>query len=169
MASNITGAAFAPTALTFTALNSLASDAALLAGASSLAWDLTTTKDEDIEISGHIVTGSVAPTAGTFIYIYAIIPEDDVPTWPDVFDGTAAAKIISSSYMFANILYLIKAIQVPATTAKVMPIPPVSIRQITGLLYAPPKGQIWVVQNTGQALATTGHVINIRRKQRVFG
>lgn len=155
----------APSALACT-LASLPADSNLLAGRSSVAWDDTTTKYEDYDLTGTIKTGT-SPTGGS-IYLYALAMLDDT-TWPDVFDGTDKAVTVTSTNVANSLLFLVKTI-VPTTTSNVVyPFGPISLMNVFGGLYIPPKGQIFVVHNTGVNLNASGHVLNLRGKNRTVG
>lgn len=141
------------------ALNSLASDTNLLAGWSSAVQDNTANLSIDELITGFIKAGSTAPTAGTTIEIWAWGVLDDTPTYPDQITGSQAAITLTSrNVIYGGAFRLGTAITVDATANRIYPFA-FSLASLFGGL-CPRKWGIWIVQNTAQALASSGHAVN---------
>lgn len=146
--------------MTFTSLNSLASDSSLLAGASALAVDNgASSVPLEIAISGVIKNNSTAPDANDCdIYTYAAL--DDVPTYPDTMDGTDSAKTVTTYKILNSGFKLLKALQISATGSQINPIAPVALSTLYGVM--PRYWSIWVVHNCTQALNASGHKITYK-------
>lgn len=139
------------------AVSALASSSTLLAGAESGSIANTSNLYLDYMVSGHVTSGS-SPTAG-FIQVGIVGPEDDTPTWPDVFDGTASAETITSANIKNSIVRVAAHMGVGTTTNRVYPFGPVSIAQLFGML--PTHHVLFVTHDTVAALKTeagTDHV-----------
>jgi hypothetical protein len=150
----------ASTNMTFTSLNSLASDTNLLAGASALAVDNGATGVPlEIGISGLIKLGS-SPTVNREIDTYAYAAIDDVPTYPDTMAGTDATKTVTTIQILNTGFKLIQSMLTPATSAQVIPFAPVALSALFGVM--PRYWSVWVVHNTGVNLAASGHQITYK-------
>lgn len=150
------------TAMTFTSVNSLASDTNLLAGASALAIDNSSNLYLDYRIAGFYKNNAtVAPTAGQSINTWGYGSYDDTPTYPDTLAGTDAAKTITTSNILNSLGVFIASNIVAATTSQVNPFDSGSIAALWG--GHPPKlHSIFTVHNSGQALAASGNTVNYR-------
>lgn len=91
---NVTMVYLADAALTID-LSGLASSSTLLAGRESSA--ITNSSNYlDCRISGSFISGTT-PTAPAEHRLYYVAPQEDTPTWPDVFDGTDSAETITNA------------------------------------------------------------------------
>ena len=151
------GAAFD---LTIT-LASLASDTNLLDGRESAAIDNTTDKMLDYLISGKITTGT-SPTASRSIQIWAIASFDGT-NWPDVFDGTDSAELISlANVKNSSVCRLVDELSTTSTSNEDYYFAGVSIARLFGSV--PPKFVLFVTHNTAANLNSTAgnHVIRVQ-------
>lgn len=143
-------------AITIT-LNALATSAGLLAGRQSNEVDYTTPKylSTCLKLIAQVSTSAV--TAGTFIE-YWMIPKRN-GLYPAGF-GTADANVtVPGRVQLLDYGYLLQALSVPVTTASaVYESRGIETREL-GIL-CPEKFVIWVVQNTGQSLAASGHTLS---------
>jgi hypothetical protein len=142
-------------------LASLASDTNLLDGRESAAIDNTSDKFLDYLISGKITTGT-GPTASRSIQIWAVASFDGT-NWPDVFDGTDSAELISlANVKNSSVCRLVDELSTTATSNEDYYFAGVSIARLFGSV--PPKFVLFVTHNTGVALnATAGnHVIRVQ-------
>lgn len=141
--------------LTFTSLNSLASSSTLLAGASSLAVNVTGASDKfrDYWIGGKIVAGS-SPTAGQLlIYLYA--SWNDTPTYPGIMDGTDSAKTFGDVERRDSALHLLYSLRLNATSSITYGLGGRSLRQALGAM--PKYWGLWATHDSAVALAASGH------------
>lgn len=146
------------TTITLTAANSLASDANLIAGAESTEIDNTTNKYMDALVQGKIaVHASVALTASKSINVYVWGSHTSLATTArNVLDGADSAETFTNSGQRDSLLRWLATIN-PATTAGlVYEFGPVSVAARFGGVM-PKYWGLWVVQDTGQALAASGH------------
>ena len=158
-AAKVTYAASA--AMTFTSVNSLASSASLLAGASALAIDNTSNLYLDYYLAGLVKNNvTTPPTAGTEIDVWLYRAYDDTPTYPDTLAGTDAAKTITTSNILNSLGRQVASMVVAATTSQVNPFDAGLISQYFG--GAPSLWSVFVVHNSGQALAATGNVFTTK-------
>ena len=142
-------------------LASLASDTNLLDGRESAAIDNTTDKMLDYLISGKITTGT-SPTTARSIQIWAVASFDGT-SWPDVFDGTDSAELISlANVKNSSVCRLVDELSTTSTSNEDYYFAGVSIARLFGSV--PPKFVLFVTHNTGVALnATAGnHVIRVQ-------
>jgi hypothetical protein len=142
-------------------LASLASDTNLLDGRESAAIDNTTDKMLDYLISGKITTGT-SPTTARSIQIWAVASFDGT-SWPDVFDGTDSAELISlASVKNSSVCRLVDELSTTSTSNEDYYFAGVSIARLFGSV--PPKFVLFVTHNTGVALnATAGnHIIRVQ-------
>lgn len=146
----------ASTNMTFTSLNSLASDTNLLAGASALAVDNGATGVPlEIGISGYVKNSGSTPTANREIDIYAYAALDDSLTYPDTLDGTDATKTITTVNILNSGLKLVQSILIAATASQVNPMAPVALSSLFGVM--PRYWSLWVVHNSGQSINASGN------------
>lgn len=151
----------AGTDLTIT-LASLASDANLLAGRESTAW-INSSGWKDVLLQGQITVGT-SPTAGTQIVVGVVMPINDGPAWPDVFDGTDSAETVTSWGIRESIVRIAAVIAVDsATSDRAYPFTAGSVAALFGGIL-PERFVVFVTHNTGAALnATPGnHNIEVR-------
>jgi hypothetical protein len=146
---------------------SLASDSNLLAGRESTAISNISNNDLDHLVSGQITTGT-SPTVNTTIEVWAYASQktaSDVPTYPDVFDGTDSNEAVTNAGVKNAVLRLVASITVTATSNVAYPFAPVSIASLFGAM--PKFWGLFVVHNTGVALNATGgnHEFNYERIQ----
>lgn len=148
----------ASSALTFTAVNSLASSATFVAGAESTAVDNSSNLYIDYLLTGHITAGTT-PTASKEIRVYVIGIENDT-TWPDVLDGTDSAETITNTAILDSIGKL-AAVMVPSTvSAVVYNFGPISIASLFGGVV-PLKFVVYVAHSTVAAFPASGHLFSI--------
>jgi len=144
--------------MTFTSLNSLASDTNLLAGASALAVDNGSTGVPlEIGVSGYIKNSGTTPTASREIDVYGYAALDDVPTYPDTLDGTDATKTITTTAILDSGLVLVKSMLIAATASQVNPFSPVALSSLFGVM--PRYWSIFVVHNSGQSINASGNKV----------
>lgn len=156
---NFTFSFVAASALTFTTLNSLASDTNLLAGAASLAVDNGTSGVPlEIGISGYIKNHSSAPTVDKEIDVYAYPALNDTPTYPDTIAGTDSTAIITNAKFLNSALKLVVQLATIATSNLVNPFAPVALSSLFGVM--PKYWGIWVVHNSGQIINASGNQIS---------
>lgn len=149
----------AATSVTIT-LASLASDSSLLAGRGSAAFNLAASNYVDALLTGQITLGT-SPSAAT-IEVWVAGSLDSSPTWPDTISGSDANISLTSLNTKNSGLVLAKIINTDATSNRAYAIAPLSLRDLFGGAL-PHEAVIWVVQNTGAALNSTGadHFIKI--------
>jgi hypothetical protein len=150
-----TSAAFA-----VTALHSLASSSTNVAGWSSAGMDNATTEYVDFLISGTFTLDNAgAATANKSIKVYTYAAFNDTPTWPDLFssgtEGTDNAATVHDEEQRNCGMRLLWAGTVDAGTSETYVMPPTSLAQAFGGIV-PSDWALWVVQDTGQALESTG-------------
>lgn len=142
--------------MTFTSLNSLGSDASLLAGASALAVDNGATGCPlEIGISAFIKNNSSAPTGGKEIDIFAYAAIDDVPTYPDTLAGTDALKTITTAAIQNTGMRQITSLIIAATGNQINPMCPAALSALFGVM--PRYWSVYVVHNSGNALNSAGN------------
>jgi hypothetical protein len=142
--------------LTWTSLNSLASDTNLLAGASSAVVDNGASATLlEIGLTGFIKAGS-SPTANKEIDTWAWSTIDDTPTYPDAISGNDATISMTSTNVLNNALSPVCSFTNDSTASRVYYRSALSLSAIFGGLM-PRKWGLWAVHNTGVALASSGH------------
>lgn len=142
--------------LTFTSIASLGTSSSLLAGANATAIDNGATgAPMEIGVTALVKNGSSSPSAGTSIQIYAAAPIDDTPTWPDTITGSDGAITLTTAAIQNSGLVLMSSLAVAATANQVNPMRPTALGAMFGWL--PRKWTIFVTQNTGVSLASSGH------------
>lgn len=144
--------------LTFTSINSLASDTNLLAGASSAVVDNGASGTLlDLGLTGLVKAGSSTLTASREIDLYVWSKIDD-STYPDTITGSDATITITSTNVLNAGLVLAKSVTPDTTTNRIYPIASMSLAALFGS-FLPRYWGVWVVQNTAVALASSGHQI----------
>lgn len=147
--------------MTFTSLNSLASDTSLLAGASALAVDNgASSVPLEIAVSGYIKNSGTTPTVNREIDVYGYAALDGVPTYPDTMDGTDATKTVSSSKILNSGFRLITSMLIEATADQVNPFAPVGLTSLFGVM--PRLWSIFVVHNSGQSIKASGNKVSYK-------
>ena len=153
----------ASSALTSTALQSLASDTNLLAGWSSAVIDNTSNLADDDQMSVVLEMGTT-PTVSTVVEIWAWSILDDTPTYPDTITGLQAAKTLTSTNVkTAGAFKLLGVITVDATTNRLYYFS-ASVAQAFGG-NMPRKYGFFIVQNTGAAFNSSGNVVTSNQMQ----
>jgi len=142
--------------LTFTSVNSLASSTTLLGGAESASFDNTTTLYQDVVVGMTIKMGASTPTVSKSIEVWLIPILDGTPTWPDVFDGTDSAETVTSRNVLFGAAKLAKVFTTDATANQEYE-GTFNVADICAGIV-PPKFSLFVVQDSGQALASSGNV-----------
>jgi hypothetical protein len=157
---NIKLAWAASVAMTFTSLNSLASDSNLLAGASALAVDNTANLYLDYLLAGLVKNNaSNAPTAGKEIDVWLYRSFDDTPTYPDTLAGTDAAKTITTTNILNSLGKQVASMIVAATTSQVNPFDAGAISGYWNGIV-PKLWSVFIVHNSAQALAASGNTVS---------
>ncbi len=146
-------------AMTFTSVNSLASDTNLLAGASALAVNNLTNLYLDYLLAGLIKNGSSTPTVNKAINVYVYRAFDDTPTYPDTLAGTDAAKTITTANILSTLGKPVASMTIAATANQVNPFDAGAISGYFGGV-CPQLWSVFVVQNTAQALASSGNTVS---------
>lgn len=155
-----------PADFTVTNLHSLATSSSRVAGWSSALVDNTSDVMLDFLVSGEFkVHNTVAPTDKKSISVYAYAAYKDVsgtPTWPDLFssgtEGSEGAATVHDEEQRDCGLALLWSCMNDAGTGEVYSMPPRSIAQAFGGVV-PQKWCLWVVQDTGQALHSSGNAL----------
>lgn len=146
-----------------TALHSLASSTTNVAGWTTDGQDNATNLFVDVLISAKFTTSASATTAGKSIKVYAYAAYDASPAWPDLFSsGTegsvGAATVHDEEQRDAGMRLLWVGVVDAGGSNEVFTMPPTSLAQAFGGIV-PSDWAIWVVQDTGQALHTSGNAI----------
>lgn len=141
--------------LTFTSLDSLASDSNLLAGAESGAIDNSSDLFLDALVGGKIKVGSSGVTAGVIeVWLYGESLDDD--TYNDVLDGTDSAETITSVEIKRAALKVGAVIAVTTDVDRVYSWGPISVASRFGGIM-PRQWGLFVAHNTTAALASSGN------------
>lgn len=83
-------------------LSALASSATFVAGREATA--VTNSSNYlDVRITGTFISGTT-PTAPAEHRLYYVIPTEDTPTWPDVFDGTDSAETVTNTNILDSLI-----------------------------------------------------------------
>ncbi len=157
---------FDPTdALTVTNLHSLPSSTTFLNGWASNAIDLSSDPG-DLYVTAQLQVASSGLSAGA-IRMYAVGLLDD-SNWPDVFssgtEGTEGAVTVHDSEILeACFKFLGGAVTDTAINRKY----PIGFTSLASVFdgIVPAKAFIYIAQSTGQNLASSGNVINVRKVQ----
>ena len=150
--------------LTVTALNGgIASSNTLLAGWTSETVDNTSTKYEDILVTGKITVESSGLTAGVIeVWAYAMLDDSN---WPDVFssgtEGTEGTATISDSEQKAASFRLLWSCATDTGASEVYSMAPSSVAGAFGGVL-PPKFAIFITHSTVAALETSGNQVTIK-------
>lgn len=112
-------------------LASLAASSTLLAGRESTLVDNTTNKYLDYMLAGHFKTAASNAQVGA-INVAVVEPEDDTPTWPDVFDGTDSTETVSLQNVYDQVCRVAASITTTASNALVWPFAPTSVANLFG-------------------------------------
>lgn len=134
----------------------VATSATFVAGVESALYDNTGNKDLDVIVSG-IWTAGTTPVANTQVLIYVVAALDDVPTWPDVFDGVSSAETITSAGVGQSFMRLAAVLSVDSATSNRVYNCTFSIAALFGGVL-PPKWVLFITHNTGvNSNATAGN------------
>lgn len=147
-----------PTYGTWTAITcdigALASDANLLAGRAGTVVSNETDRFDDVQVAGKVaVHASSAPTVDKEIRVYLYMGLDATPRYPDGITGSDANKTLTSGKTRTSGLHLAKVITVSAVAAVVYDFS-FSLLPIFG--FIPEQWGVFIVHDTGQALAASG-------------
>jgi hypothetical protein len=144
-------------------LNSLAASGTYVAGYETNAVDcgaLSNGPAIDILLAGHFKAAAANHNAGN-IEVWVIGAENDTPTWPDVFDGTASAETVSSRNVLAACGRLAAVIAGDSSNDRVYSFAPVSVAQLFGGSL-PDQFAVFVthaIQSSTNTWASSGHAI----------
>lgn len=146
----------ASSTLTTTNLQGIATAATYLSGWTSGTIDNTTNLDLDLLIAGQFQVESTGVTAGEIrVYLYTM--QDD-STWPDIFsagtEGTEGTATLHDTEIRDSALYLLWATVTDTTASRIYSMPQTSV--LAKLGFVPHKCALYVTQNTGTTLETTG-------------
>lgn len=135
-------------------LASLGTSSTRVFGRESTAVDNRTTRYFDALVSGKITTGTT-PTVNKQIDIWVYAEHDDVPTYPDVLDGTDSDETLTSAEVRNSALYLAHTIVVTATSDVVYWVKPFSVAKLLGEM---PGGRwgLFITHDTAVNLNSTG-------------
>ena len=150
----------AAVAFTVTSLHALATSATRIAGWSSASVQNGVDNFLDFLIAGQFkVHATVAPTDKKSISVYAYAAHDGDPTtpvWPDLFsagtEGAEGAATVHDEEQRDCGLRLLWSCTIDAGLAEVYVMPPTSLAEAFGGIV-PRQWALWVVQDSGQALA----------------
>jgi len=146
---------------TFT-LASLGTSSTLVAGRESDAVDNTTTKYLDFSVTWKVTTGT-SPTASKTIELWVIPLVDGSTTYPDVFDGTDSAEIVTSRDILRACGRLAASVLTSATSDQPYWLNCPSIAELFGG-FVPEKFTFFVTQDTAVNLnATSGNHVGYMR------
>jgi hypothetical protein len=144
-------------------LNSLAASATYVAGYETVAVDAGAYSGGpplDFLLSGHFKAAAANHAAGN-IEVWVIGAENDTPTWPDVFDGTASAETVSSRNSLFAYGRLAAVITGDSANDRVYTFAPVSVASLFGG-SVPDQFVVFVthaIQSSTNAWASSGHAI----------
>jgi hypothetical protein len=116
-------------------------------------------------VSGQFALNTgAAPTVNTSVEVYAYACHRDnggSPVWPDLFssgtEGTEGAATVHDEEERDAGMVLLWSCTVDTSTSAVHVMPPRDIAQAFG--FVPQRFALWVVQNTGQALHSSGSAL----------
>jgi len=150
-----------------TALDSLASSSTNVAGWTTNVQDNTTNLFLDVLVGAKFTTSASALTAGKSIKVYAYATPDNSATMsagvPDLFSsGTegsvGTASVHDEEQRDAGMRFLWAGVVDAGGANEVFVMPPTSVASAFGG-FLPAYWALWVVQDTAQALHTTGNAI----------
>lgn len=148
---------------TVTNLQSLASSSTLLAGWESDLFDNTTNKAMDARITGVIKAGTTI-TAGKVIEIWLYRPYNiATPLYPDVLTGAQSARTLTSDNLKNAGLRRAAAITVDSTNSQLYPFDFTLSEVFNAPLFD--KFGLFITHSMGNALASSGNIINIYPNQ----
>ena len=149
-----------------TNLHGLASSTTNVAGWTTAVQDNTTNLYQDVLIAAQFTTSASATTAGKSIKVYAYATPDASATMsagvPDLFssgtEGTVGtATVHDEEQRDAGMRFLWAGAVDAGGANEVFVMPPTSLAQAFGIV--PPYWALWIVQDTAQALHTSGNAI----------
>lgn len=135
-------------------LASLASSATRTAGVESTAISNVTNVYVDALVSGKITTGTT-PTVDKQIDIWVYASHDDVPTYPDVLDGTDSAETITSENVRNSAMRLAHVIQIDSTSDRTYWVSKFSVAALFGGVL-PRQWGLFIAHDTAVNLNATG-------------
>jgi hypothetical protein len=144
--------AYTATASFTITLASLASSATWVAGRESTAVSVSGNVTDHI-IGGKITAGT-SPAASSVINIYLVVPVNDTPLYPDVFDGTDSDETVTSENVRNSAITFAACIVTDNTSDRTYWVAPFSVKKILG--YMPATYGLFVSQSTGANLNATG-------------
>jgi hypothetical protein len=150
-------------AMTVTNLHSIATSSTNVAGWTSAGEDNITNCFEDYLISAQFtVDNAGAATAGKSIKVYAYAAFNDTPTWPDLFsagtEGSQGTATVHDEEQRDCGMRLLWAGVVDAGTSEIYAMPPTSLALAFGG-FVPSDWALFITQDTGQALESTGNAV----------
>ena len=163
MAGDIKQKFLASVTLADSGLNSLAASATYVGGYETNAVDNGAYSGGpclDFLLSGHFKAAGANHAAGN-IEVWVIGAENDTPTWPDVFDGTASAETVTSRNVLFACGRLAAVIAGDSANDRVYSFAPVSVASLFGG-YVPDQWLVFVthaIQSSTNAWASSGHAI----------
>lgn len=143
---------------TLTSLNSLANDFTnMLAGWQTDIVDNTTELADEVDVSGFFKTASSGLTAGRPIELWAYGSLDDAGAYPDTLTGAgqAAKTLTSLEIKLSGALARLGTITTNAAASQVYPFK--FALAANGFGFVPRKYGFWIVQGTGNNLASSGN------------
>lgn len=146
-----------------TGLNSLAASSSWTGGYETNAVDVGAMSGgppTDIVLSGHFKSAAANPNPG-FIEVWVIAAENDTPTWPANFDGTASAVTVVSRNHLLSCGRLAGVISADSANDRTYTLAPVSVASLFGGVL-PDQFVVFVthnIQTTTNTWASSGHAI----------
>lgn len=166
MAGDIKSKYLASVTLADSGLNSLAASSTYVAGYETNAVDVVGMSGGpplDIILSGHFKAAAANHATANvgLIEIWVIGAENDTPTWPDAFDGTASVETVNSRNSLFACGRLAAAITGDAVNDRVYTFAPVSVASLFGGVL-PDQFVVFVtqaIQSSANTWASSGHAI----------
>lgn len=163
MAGDIKQKLLASVTLADSGLNSLAASGTYVGGYETAAVDNGAYSGGpclDFLLSGHFKAAAANHNAGN-IEVWVIGAENDTPTWPDVFDGTASTETVTSRNVLMACGRLAAVIAGDSANDRVYSFAPVSVASLFGGAV-PDQWVVFVthaIQSGTNAWASSGHAI----------
>lgn len=134
MAGDIKAKYLASVTLASTGLDALAASSTLVGGYETSTVNVTTISGgppTDILLSGHFKAAAGNHSAGQ-IEVWVIGAENDTPTWPDVFDGTAGTATVNSRNSLFACGRIAAAISGNSVNSRIYSFAPTSLASLFG-------------------------------------
>lgn len=147
----------ASSAITVTALQSLATSSTHVAGWESGAIDNSSNLYTDYRIQALIKVAAAGLSAGE-IRMHVVAEMNDT-TWPDVFDGTESTETVTSVEIRNAICHLVAITATTTTASRSYYLSCPSVRQVLGLV--PRKFVIYISQSTGANLDASANAVYV--------